>query len=293
MKKSNLIYYIATFLVFFLMITFDVFANCPLGPDVTKDLYNVLNVMKIVAPLLCVVLSIYDAIRAVAKGDPATDMKAVAKKFGKRMIYTIILFFIPVLVDICFQMADVWDVNGTCDLANPEDNNSCNLEYNPTGNWVVDKIEAALVCGCNNSKYTCENENIGSEHKCVWYNNSCILDDVYNSKLEEEKEENSVNCYDITNEDQCRKYNKCDWLGTALEDYNEVTGEWIYPITDYWAPDGTHRYPYLCVYDENTINGATVNCPNIKDRGTCEEVGCWWDDTIYTSDTERCHHDYY
>lgn len=133
MKKNNLIYYIATFLVFFFVLTFDVLAYCPLGPDVTKDLYNVLKVMKILAPLLCVVLSTYDAIRAVTKGDPATDMKAVAKKFGKRMIYTILLFFIPVLIDICFQMADVWDANGTCNLEHPEPNepNSPELEDFP------------------------------------------------------------------------------------------------------------------------------------------------------------------
>ena len=121
MKKRFIVF----FTLMILITPIAVFADegvCPLGPDVTKDLYGALMILKIIAPLLCIGLSVFDAIKAVAKGDPSTDLKKVAIKFIKRMMYAIILFFIPVLVDLVFQMVDVWGANGTCDLMNPEGN---------------------------------------------------------------------------------------------------------------------------------------------------------------------------
>lgn len=121
-KKIIMVLYSAIFLFPITVFAEETTAVCPLGPDVTKDLYGVLMILKIVAPLLCIGLSVFEAIKAVAKGDPSTDLKVVAKKFLKRMLYALILFFIPVIVDIFFQMADVWGANGTCDLMNPENN---------------------------------------------------------------------------------------------------------------------------------------------------------------------------
>ena len=134
---------------------------CPLGEDVTKDLYGLLMILKIVAPLLCIGLSVFDAIKAVAKGDPSTDLKAVAKKFLKRMMYALILFFIPVLVDLFFQMADVWGANGTCDLMNPENNGA---EVN---NNLGETRKTTENCAGITDKEHCDRDQ-----KCYWDNNS-------------------------------------------------------------------------------------------------------------------------
>ncbi len=126
MKKK---FIMLLFVLMVLICPMGVYADtCPLGPDVTKDLYGALKILKIAAPLLCIALSIFDAVKAVAKGDPSSDLKVVAKKFLKRMIYALILFFIPVLVDVVFQMADVWGAGGTCNLANPESNGSNEIQ---------------------------------------------------------------------------------------------------------------------------------------------------------------------
>lgn len=116
MKNKNLLYYIATILVFSLLLMPDVFAYCPLGEDVTKDLSGALKIFQILAPVFCIVYSTFDVVKTVAKGDADVEMKKVAQKFGKRMIYTILLFFLPVLVDQVMQIADVWNADGTCDL---------------------------------------------------------------------------------------------------------------------------------------------------------------------------------
>ena len=124
MKNKNIIYYIATIILFSFLLIPDVFAWCPLGEDVTKDLYGVLKIFQILAPVLCIVFSVLDVVKTVAKGDAEADMKKVAGKFGKRVIYTILLFFLPILVDQVMQIADVWGVNGTCDLTAPESNDN-------------------------------------------------------------------------------------------------------------------------------------------------------------------------
>lgn len=89
-------------------------ASCPLGPDVTKDLYGALKIIRIVAPLLVIAYSTLDTVKALTKGDGGAELKKVAQRFGKRCIYAVILFFLPMLIDLFMQMADVWDTNGDC-----------------------------------------------------------------------------------------------------------------------------------------------------------------------------------
>lgn len=116
MKSKNFIFYVGIIFVFSFFLVSDVYAACPLGEDVTKDLYGVLKIFQIAAPILCIAYSTFDVVKTVAKGDAESEMKKVAQKFGKRLIYTVLLFFLPLLVDQVMQIADVWGVNGTCDF---------------------------------------------------------------------------------------------------------------------------------------------------------------------------------
>lgn len=99
---------------FFLIGTVD--AACPLGPNVTKDLSGALKIFRIAAPLLVIALTIIEGIRAVASGNADAELKKVSKRFLKRVIFAVLLFFIPVLIDQLFILLDIWDVNGTCTL---------------------------------------------------------------------------------------------------------------------------------------------------------------------------------
>lgn len=120
MKSKNFVLYFMVIVMASFFLIPNVYATCPLGEDVTKDLYGVLKIFQIVAPILCIAYSTFDVIKTVSKGDAEAEMKKVAQKFGKRLIYTILLFFLPILVDQAMQIADVWGVNGTCDLTAPE-----------------------------------------------------------------------------------------------------------------------------------------------------------------------------
>ncbi len=120
MKSKNFVLYFMVIVMASFFLIPNVYATCPLGEDVTKDLYGVLKIFQIIAPILCIAYSTFDVIKTVSKGDAEAEMKKVAQKFGKRLIYTILLFFLPILVDQAMQIADVWGVNGTCDLTAPE-----------------------------------------------------------------------------------------------------------------------------------------------------------------------------
>ncbi len=93
------------------------YTGCPLGVNVTKDIYGLLKILKIVVPILVIGLTILEGVRAVAKGEIVGEEKKLAIRFVKRLIIAVILFFLPVLVNQIMIMANIWDENGTCDFS--------------------------------------------------------------------------------------------------------------------------------------------------------------------------------
>ena len=89
-------------------------ANCPLGPDVTKDLAGALKIVKILAPILILGYTAYEGIHALIKQQIDTEGKKLFTKFVKRVVAAAILFVIPILVDVIMQAMDVWDEGGYC-----------------------------------------------------------------------------------------------------------------------------------------------------------------------------------
>ena len=150
MKRSTKL---LNLLVFTFGVTFmfsqSVYAYCPLGPDVTKDLYNVLKIINYAAPLLCIVYTTIEMIKSLSKGDIQGDLKPLAKKFLKRLMYTAILFFLPILVDLFMQLAGVWGEDGGCDLQaatsnGVEDSVKAYSVYEEDG-WFIDIPESILL----------------------------------------------------------------------------------------------------------------------------------------------------
>ena len=71
--------------------------------DLQTDLNNVLNFIKIVIPLLVIGLSTYDFIKAIANKDDK-DIKKAFTKLSKRLIYAVIFFFLPILIELFLGM---------------------------------------------------------------------------------------------------------------------------------------------------------------------------------------------
>ena len=97
------------------------YTGCPLGVDVTKDIYGLLKILKIVAPLLVVGLTIFEFVKAIARSEIDGEAKKLGMRLVKRLIIAVILFFLPVLVNQIMIMANIWDENGTCDFSKSAD----------------------------------------------------------------------------------------------------------------------------------------------------------------------------
>lgn len=77
-------------------------------------LQQVLNYIKILGPVLVVVLSSIDFTKVIVKSDDEAMGKA-QKKLGKRLILAGLLFFIPTLVQVIFNIFDI-TTNVTCGI---------------------------------------------------------------------------------------------------------------------------------------------------------------------------------
>lgn len=127
MKKKVMNFAFAILMLTTLVFSTNVFAsdNCPLGPNVTKDLYGALKIIRIVGPLLMIALTAVDAVKAIGSPDGfGAEVKKVYKKLLKRLVYVVLLFFVPLLVNQVMILTDVWGAGGICDLENPEQNSN-------------------------------------------------------------------------------------------------------------------------------------------------------------------------
>ncbi len=75
-------------------------------------LQQIFTIMGYVAPLLCLVLSIFEFVKATASQDKDALMKAT-KNTVKRIILAIILFFLPTLINFLFPLLGWY---GTCGI---------------------------------------------------------------------------------------------------------------------------------------------------------------------------------
>lgn len=80
--------------------------------EVWDFLQQVFNVIKYAGPILCLVLSVADFVKAAASQDKDALVKA-SKTTGKRVVYALILFFIPTLINFLFPLLG-WV--GTCGI---------------------------------------------------------------------------------------------------------------------------------------------------------------------------------
>ena len=119
---------------------------------------TLLKIFNFLAPLLCIVFSIIELIKAITKGDAEGESKVVAKRFGKRMIYTLLLAFIPVLVDEVMTMAGFWNENGKCDLNVFEENGASGVN----GTTTTRRQSVADACAIHGI------QECNSDSLCFW-----------------------------------------------------------------------------------------------------------------------------
>ena len=76
----------------------------PLG-KLRDDIQGIFNLCKIVVPIIVVVFSIYDFIKAMT-GKVEGDVKKAFQKLLKRLLFAVIFFFLPTLLDYILGLVD-------------------------------------------------------------------------------------------------------------------------------------------------------------------------------------------
>lgn len=82
-----------------------------LGEDLTALLKDALRLIQIAGPILVIVMTIIDLIKATATGGK-DDLSKVGKKTVKRLIYAVLLFLIPTILNWVFSIFGVYGVCG-------------------------------------------------------------------------------------------------------------------------------------------------------------------------------------
>ena len=82
-----------------------------LGEDLTALLKDALRLMQIAGPILVIIMTIIDLIKATATGGK-DDLSKVGKKTVKRLIYAVLLFLIPTILNWVFSIFGIYGVCG-------------------------------------------------------------------------------------------------------------------------------------------------------------------------------------
>ncbi|MDD4187626.1 MAG: hypothetical protein PHX04_02545 [Bacilli bacterium] len=76
-----------------------------LGPELKKDLEQILKIIRIAGPLIVVILSSVEFIGAIANKDDDA-LKKCTQKLATRLILVAVLFFLPILLNILLSFID-------------------------------------------------------------------------------------------------------------------------------------------------------------------------------------------
>ena len=71
----------------------------------------VLNIVKVVGPILVILMTILDLVKVTAEQKQDGELKKIGIKTLKRVIYAVILFALPTLITVVFEFIGLY---GTC-----------------------------------------------------------------------------------------------------------------------------------------------------------------------------------
>lgn len=88
--------------------------GCEVVPEVVRKWINIsLNVVKYMALVLVIVLGVLDFIKAAGAGEP-DSMKKAGQSFIKRLVAVIILFLLPMIIELILNLINLYGANQNC-----------------------------------------------------------------------------------------------------------------------------------------------------------------------------------
>ena len=87
--------------------------KCGIGTSIISMIYNVLKWIKYILPVLVIIFTMLDFIKAIAAQND-DDMKKAQGKFVKRLIVAALLFLLPLIINFVLQTFGFY--NSGCDI---------------------------------------------------------------------------------------------------------------------------------------------------------------------------------
>ena len=87
--------------------------KCSISDDIVSMIYNVIKWAKYIVPVLVIILSILDFIKAIAAQND-DEMKKAQGRFVKRLIVAALLFLIPLIINFALKTFGMY--NSSCDI---------------------------------------------------------------------------------------------------------------------------------------------------------------------------------
>ena len=77
-----------------------------LTADMTIVVKNILKFIQYLGPVLVIVFTVFDFVKAALSGDQG-ELKKASSRFSKRLVAAILLFFIPIIVSLLFNLTGI------------------------------------------------------------------------------------------------------------------------------------------------------------------------------------------
>ncbi len=84
--------------------------------DLGKLLQDIFDIIKIMAPVLAVTLSIIDLLKSLVNVNSKTEKNKVLKRTVKRLVIAILLVFLPYLLDLLLHIFGLYDIS-SCNIS--------------------------------------------------------------------------------------------------------------------------------------------------------------------------------
>ncbi len=87
-------------------------ANCKLSTRLVNWILKIINWMRYIVPVLLILLSVLDFIKAIA-ADSDDEIKKVTSRFVKRLIVAVLIFLVPLALQFLLGIFGI-DANNFC-----------------------------------------------------------------------------------------------------------------------------------------------------------------------------------
>ena len=128
---------------------------------------KIFTIVFIIVPILIILIGTIDFLKIIISKD--ADMKESSKKFFKRLIFGICVFFIMPIVSFFMNLIGI-NIDNDCMkcFANPNDKSQCSYSLDESNVNINNDINTLICSGAQNKKLCCKDKFGKNDDIDVW-----------------------------------------------------------------------------------------------------------------------------